>query len=359
MDAQESLQVSFCDLCNTSVPHQDFAQDLAIRHAGKTIGSCCLVAIRGAAKAAASSPVRPSSDSRALPIGIALLAAVASSALFLDYRVGQVEATTGLAIERMREALKSQADVVQDTSVKLDALAARADIDRIEGSVNALQASGDAAAVRMRELAAALDASYASVRALQSGVQRLEAAKGEHMPTLDALRREIQQQSAAIADLAAKPRPAAAEVASAPESAAPAMPMVTGSPGLPAALVHQIGRLSDRDEGVRFEAVDELLRSKDARVLPSLLPLAKDPDTFVRRLVVEGLKDLPSQDCVDTLLVALADPEQIVRSSAWLSLKAMTKQDIPFDSSASREVRQKAQAKWSEWWEKNRAAFGG
>jgi hypothetical protein len=37
----------------------------------------------------------------------------------------------------------------------------------------------------------------------------------------------------------------------------------------------------------------------------------------------------------------------------------MTKQDLPFDASASREARQKAQAKWQEWWEKSRSAFGG
>lgn len=369
MDAHNSLQVSFCDLCNTSVPLQDLEQGLALRHAGKTIGNCCLGAIRGsgastaapqAAEALAAAPsARASSDSRALPIGIALLAAVASTALFLDYRIGQVEDSTGTALERLRESLKSQADVVQDTSVKLDTLAARADIDRIEGNVSGMIAMGEAAAVRLRELSVAIQSTSASLIGLQASVQRLEAGKSDDVPALEALRRELQQQSAAIADLAARPRPAAPETASEPAPMPQSMPAEPAPSGLPAALVHQIGRLADRDEGVRFEAVDELLRSKDARVLPNLLPLAKDPDTFVRRLVVEGIKDMPSKESVDALLVALADPEQIVRSSAWLSLKAMTKQDFPFDSNASREARQKAQARWQEWWEKSRDSFGG
>lgn len=367
MDARESLQVSFCDLCNTSVPLHDMEHGLAVRHAGKTIGSCCLAAIRGASAAdsatkasvvPAAPAVRASSDSRALAIGIALLAAVASTALFLDYRIGQVEDATGTALERLRESLKSQADVVQDTSVKLDTLAARADIDRLEGSLSGMSAMDEAAAVRLRELSVAIQSTNASLNGLQASVQRIEASKGEVLPALEALRRELQQQSAAIADLAATPRPAA-DVARGGVVEPSPMPAEPAPSGLPAALVHQIGRLADRDEGVRFEAVDELLRSKDARVLPSLLPLAKDPDTFVRRLVVEGLKDMPSKESVDALLVALADPEQIVRSSAWLSLKAMTKQDFPFDSNASREARQKSQARWQEWWEKSRDSFGG
>ena len=364
MDSRETLQVLFCDLCNTSVPLSDVQSGAAVQHSGKTIGSCCLTVLRGAAAPAAGAAAvaaapRSAAEGRVLSLGVVLLGAIAVAVLFLDFRLGEAEDRTAKELNRLQETLKAQADVVQDTSVKLDSFASRSDLDRIEGALTAMQAMGEQDAARARELGAGLEASGASLRALQMAMQRLEAAKVDYGPAFDDLRRQLQEMSAALSELAAKPRasvdPASGGAEPMPSPKAPEM----DATNLPAALLHQVRRLADMDEGTRFEAVDELVRSKDARVLPNLLPMAKDPDAFVRRLVVEGLKDFSSKETVDVLLVALADPEQIVRSSAWLSLKALTKQDLPFDAAASRDARQKAQAKWQEWWEKSRATFGG
>ena len=51
MQPQDPLDVSFCDFCNTSVPVQDLEQGAALRHNGKTIGACCLPALRSATAA--------------------------------------------------------------------------------------------------------------------------------------------------------------------------------------------------------------------------------------------------------------------------------------------------------------------
>jgi hypothetical protein len=365
MDSRETLQVLFCDLCNTSVPLSDVQSGAAVQHAGKTIGSCCLPVLRGSASPATAAggevaaASRSSSEGRVLSLGVVLLGAIAVAVLFLDFRLGEAEERTAKELNRLQETLKAQADVVQDTSVKLDSFASRSDLDRIEGALTAMQAMGEQDAARARELGTGLEAASASLRALQMAMQRMEAAKVDYGPALDDVRRQLQEMSAALSELAAKPRasvdPGSAVADPMPAPKAPEM----DATNLPAAILHQVRRLADMDEGTRFEAVDELVRSKDARVLPNLLPMAKDPDAFVRRLVVEGLKDFPSKETVDVLVVALADPEQIVRSSAWLSLKALTKQDLPFDAAASRDARQKAQAKWQEWWEKSRATFGG
>ena len=365
MDTRETLQVLFCDLCNTSVPLSDVQSGAAVQHAGKTIGSCCLSLLRApavnggdAATAPAASP-RPGSEGRVLSLGVVLLGAIAVSVLFLDFRLGEAEDRSALRLTRLGETLKAQADVVQDTSVKLDTFAARADLDRIEGALTAMQGASEQEAARSRELGVGLEAANASLRTLQTAVQRMEAAKTDYGPSFDDLRRQLQELSAAMSDLLAKPRSSFESATGGGEGMDAPKASVAEATGLPAALAHQVRRLADADEGTRFEAVDELLRSKDARVLPNLLPMAKDPDAFVRRLVVEGLRDFASKESVDALLVALADPEQIVRSSAWLSLKALTKQDLPFDAAQGREARQKAQAKWQEWWDKNRATFGG
>ena len=128
-------------------------------------------------------------------------------------------------------------------------------------------------------------------------------------------------------------------------------------PGVPAELAHQIKRLQDPDPATRFEAVYELLQTKNVSLLPQLLPMAQDGDTFVRRLTVDGLRDFKQAAVVDALLTALGDPEEIVRDAAWRSLKDLTGQKFPFEATAGKEVRQRAQARWQEWWEKNRATF--
>ena len=93
-------------------------------------------------------------------------------------------------------------------------------------------------------------------------------------------------------------------------------------------------------------------------VVEHLLPMAKDNDVLVRRLVVDGLKDFKQATVVDVLLVALADPADIVADTAWRSLKDMTGQKMPFDAKGSREERSRAQKVWRDWWDKNRNAFG-
>ena len=367
METRNPLEVLFCDLCNASVPLSDVQSGTARQTAGKTVGACCLAALGARSPAQAVAPStstadpaqRPHGDSKAMSVGVVLLGAIAASTLFLDFRIGEAVEDSSLRMTRLAESVKSQSDVIQDTSLKLDSLASRADLDRIEGRFAAFFQGAEESSQKLAAIAMGLADARTAVDALRKSVERAGESRPDYGPALDDLRQQLQQQAAAIADLAAKPRAAAVD------DAASSMPKESvpqpnpAADGLPPALAHQIGRLADADEGARFEAVDELLRSKDARVLPSLLPMAKDSDTFVRRLVVEGLRDFSSRETVDALVVALADPEQIVRSSAWISLKAMTNQDLPFDASASREARQKAQAKWQEWWEKSRSAFGG
>src|SRR5690606_24644411 len=125
---------------------------------------------------------------------------------------------------------------------------------------------------------------------------------------------------------------------------------------LPAELKHHVMALADEDPGTRFTAVDKLLRSRDPRVLGALLPMAKDSNLFVRRLTVAGLRDFRSPESIEALLVALADPEALVRLAANAALRELTGQRIEFDD-ATASSRAAGQRRWQEWWDKNRATF--
>jgi hypothetical protein len=161
--------------------------------------------------------------------------------------------------------------------------------------------------------------------------------------------------------LAIAPAPAAAAPAAAPtpEPAAPAANPSAPPPGLPAAFTEPMRKLAVADPAVRFEGVDELQRTKDAAAVPLLLPLLRDPDPFVRRLVAEGFAAHKRADVVEALLGALGDADEYVRDTAWRSLKDVTGQKLPFESAGTKDARARAAARWQEWWDKSKAGFGG
>ena len=127
---------------------------------------------------------------------------------------------------------------------------------------------------------------------------------------------------------------------------------------IPEELVEQVRKLTAADPAVRFEAVDVLIESRNLKVLPHLLPLAKDPDAFVRRLTVEGLREFRKPEAVDALIQALRDDDENVCDTAWRSLRDVTGQKFRFEASANKEARGRAAQVWQDWWEKARPTFG-
>lgn len=344
---QQPFEVLFCELCGTSVPLQDLEKGVAIRHGGKVIGNCCLPQLRP------TTAQRPGSaaDARLLPVGLLVLCAIAAATMFLDHRVADEVLSLRTATTGVRGRVDDQASQLKTLTESIEAAASR---DQIAVVVERVEAQERA----VREFQTGVQAGQAKnqsvLEELRTRLDALERSQPDYRPLFESLQTQLRQQSAVLAELKAMPR-APAEL---PKPLAQPVPEATPPPGLPPAIAHQVQRLMDPDTAVRFEAVDELLRTKDPRVREHLLPLAKDSDLFVRRLVVEGLQQFKHGTCVEVLLNALADPEEIVRGTAWDSLQKLTGQKIPFEATASRENRQRAQAKWQDWWARNKATFG-
>ena len=177
----------------------------------------------------------------------------------------------------------------------------------------------------------------------------------DYRPLFEDLRQRHTRAMAAIegmrSDVAAVPAPV--DVAG-----SAAEPVAVDGPDVPDELQEHVRKLAAGDPAVRFEAVDVLIDSKNLNVLPYLLPLAKDPDAFVRRLTVEGLREFRKAEAVDALIGALADDDENVCDTAWRSLCDMTGQKFKFDAAASKEARGRAARSWQDWWEKARDTFG-
>lgn len=355
---EDLLEVTFCDLCGASVPVADLSSGAAVKHLGKTVGACCMPALSGAASHAAA-PVAGARTAGAqthlLPVAVVLLAAVASATIFLDQKISGADKEWRASHEQIKFDLHSDSDVLQSLGLAMPQVARKADLEDIKTKFAQLEGSLQQANEQLRPQLDQVTKELASLRREIGGVM---TATIDLRPLFDELRQK-QQRAAEMLVALQKDLARGAGTANA-EPAAPAPPPAAtpGAPALPEALAEQVKKLKSPDPAVRFEAVDELLRSKNALILPHLLPIARDTDSFVRRLTVEGLRDFKKPEVVEALLGALTDNDDLVSETAWRSLKEVTGQKIPFEASGTKDARARAVQRWQEWWEKNKATFG-
>lgn len=350
---EQTVEVFFCDLCGTSVPLADLERGVALRRQDKTIGACCRSMLDPAPMASPAAVVAPGGgENRLLPVAIVLLAALAAVAIFLDQRIGSFEQAWRVAQEESRTRQQSDSEVLMGVDVELDKLAPRTELEAAVAALADLRSAFDTTQAALQQRVESLQAEVASMR---------EAARDpanravDYRPLFDDLRQRHQRVLELLESLRAAP---GAPSLTPPAPGVPAPAVAEDATGLPANLAAAAAKLGSNDPAVRFEAVDALVQSKNPEVLAHILPLARDPDEFVRRLTVEGLRDFKQAPAVEALLAALLDSKENVADTAWRSLKELTGQSIPFDSAASNDVRTRAAQRWSEWWDKNKATFG-
>lgn len=351
---QGEVEVLFCDLCGTSVPQGDVGAGRAAQRHGKTVGACCLAALRGdapavALPAASPRPVAPA-ESRVTLLAVLVAVAALATALFVDQRLTEVAQGLADRLDQQADAQKSDSQVVARMALDLDSVPRRVDTDALAAAAGKAEEARADLGKRLDELAAAVAA-----------VARQQEAAVDYRPLFEDLRqrqvRILDQISVARATAPSEPVADVKPPAPVPE-AAPAVPAPAAPPAVPTAFADQAKKLASADPAVRFEGVDDLIRSKSAEAVPLLLPMARDADPFVRRLVVEGFAAWKRPDVVDALLGGLGDGDEYVRDTAWRSLREVTGQKIPFEAAGGKDARARAVARWQEWWDKNKATFG-
>jgi len=112
-------------------------------------------------------------------------------------------------------------------------------------------------------------------------------------------------------------------------------------------------RLSSPSAATRWNAVTALGDAKDDAVVPYLVGMLKDPDTFVRIATARILEDLGSFEAVGDLIEALTDAEVVVREVVVTALRKITGENHRFDPAATEAERARRVKAWREWWKKN------
>lgn len=166
---------------------------------------------------------------------------------------------------------------------------------------------------------------------------RIEALHGD----LKALKGDVSSLNAAVASFEAKVKEAA-KTAPEPEPKPGTRPEITE-------VDRWISQLGDKEPSKRFEAVAELSRFKNPKVVEALIGRLKDPDFFIRRWVAEDLGEREAEAAVPPLVDLLEDDEESVRQAAVQALRKITKQKFGFKSGASSRERGRALAKWRNY----------
>jgi HEAT repeats len=370
------MKIHFCDLCNESVPQSDLDEGRARMVKGRVVCASCERAMSLAAASAGAPPAEAPADPSTAPAPVAALPPVPASAPAggRSTAVWMAAASLGLSavlvyvfqqrVDELHSADTGLARGIEQSSSqlrKLDAELGRlpAQTAEIEQRLTQKLELALASSEKQRgELAAATQRADESLAELQRAItdlrRELESGARTREERLDELSHRLAAGEDAQRELNGRLgeyQKSAESARAAAEAAAKALPEKPAAPAGPA-WNSLLPNLADANPSTRWEAVDELGRSKDAAVIPHLLPLLKDSDLFVRMCVARVLADLGTLQGVPALIDALEDAEPTVRESAWNALRTLTGKDFKFDPQGNEGDRQKKVKTWREWWKK-------
>jgi hypothetical protein len=340
------MDIRFCEACQESIPDADFESGRALAADGRSICGTCI---------ARRALVRPASS--IAPIALALLAlggvvwlalrpapktgVVPEVAQAIRDQAAQTLADAGKASEaRLTQATKPQGEALfaitgalEKLGVDAKALAERTAQERVE-----VQGRGDALEGRLVSLERQLADVHTWLRELKARAEAAPPAKPEP--------EEARPVAPAPSVPPAEPTPA--EPAT-PAPAAPAPPTTDA-----ATLQHWIDLLKDPNAGIAFSATLELSRLKDLRAVAALVNALKTyRDFYVRLGAADALRELKACDAVPSLIDALDDKDDLVRTAANQALIHITGHQEPFAANLPGNELKRAQKGWTTWWKEN------
>lgn len=353
------MNLSFCDLCNESIPQADLELGRAVRRNERLICAACEAAMSAgvtrpesapagpvpahlAAPAAAPAPSSSSVAAVALAFSsVALVAGVGASA-YLFWRLEEQATLRERQIAELERAAPEPARTVS-AALKEEAAARESEAAELRSTHQALTA-------RVQEL----EQAAAEGAALERRIDKLD----ERLATLDDLASRVQHQTGAMDQLTLTVAELVAARARAPEHVSEASRVAQSA--APAPLAPAPGNapwqkwvpdLLSPDSGTRWQAVQSLGDTHDVAVVPHVVPMLEDADIFVRMAACRYLGDLQGMEAVLPLIDTLEDEEASVREAALVALHSLTKQSIPFDPLARDGDRSKRVKAWRDWWE--------
>ena len=286
---EENLEIYFCEICSESITADDVSNGTAVEVEGKVIGPCCLPAVQRPSAARASS-----SPAGFTALGAVVLAAIAGATVHLEWRLSEEVALLKSKVEEVEANVSSSGtQTLADLEKSLDGTIRTGELKPITDELSQLAKKVSSIAIDQSQLTAAMNTTSSRLGGLDESQRMIVSGQTSLKSEIKEVALEIMRLERDIASAAAAPRGSVADASVVEPKRDPVAEKkaVAGS-GLPAALGREVTRLKDGDAGNRFEAVDQLVQSKNKLALPHLIPMLKDPDAFVRRLS-EATQSLP------------------------------------------------------------------
>jgi hypothetical protein len=380
------MKIFFCDVCNESIPVKLVQEGQVSTVKGKVICPKCLpvVAPPPIASEGASVPTEvpgtgrmaaaPRSSSRAgmaLGIGACILGAAGVLGVTSLHREQEAlrariaESTSGipaliqtLAEMEVRAGQHREAEGRRFTAFELELERTRRSLDAIEVLRRDLDAETKRWEGRKLELEAAqVQALAQALDPLRSQAVRIEASVSKLAAESSTQRNELARLAGRVDVLGGRAAEGAPEAAPAPGG--PGAGEAVALKDLPAPIAKQVQLLNDGDASKVWAALTELGNTPDPRVIPYVVPTLSHGDPFVRHQAMTLLGDLNAKEAIEPLIQGLGDEEPWVREGAHTALRKITRQNLRFDTHASREQRAEAKSAWEKWWQANREKLLG
>ncbi len=388
------MRVTFCDLCNESVPQSDLEQGAAVLRKGRVVCATCEAVMTSGAAAPGEpdgfhSPPTSAGPAAAQPAHLEPLPRVGEDTTLMDAQldaplVPQVQAssvgatiavalasvslilTVGAAawlydlferrgrdfVAELQDQDLSWREATNSMEVRLThtirdassgASSTRDELEELGARFDALGIDQDSNWSDLRDDFAQLQGKIGELDNLIVAASRNDAKIDKLAETTASLHDTVLRFGGRLAALEG------GRGATARESA-PAEPL-EDEPGEPA-WVALLGDLADQDPGTRWQAVQSLGKTGDPAVAEHLASMLKDPDIFVRMATARILGDLGATIGIPALIDALEDPEASVREAAVVSLRSISGRTFRFDPGAKDIERAKRVKAWRDWWKK-------
>ncbi|MBK9384142.1 MAG: HEAT repeat domain-containing protein [Planctomycetes bacterium] len=377
------MKIFFCDVCNESIPVKLVQEGQISTVKGKMICPKCLPVAKPAWEGPASegadpvapaplvvgsAPPRPSSSRGGFLLGMlgcALGAAALAGFVFLRQEAEEDrrelhESTKGLSalIQALADSEQRAGDRRAEEERRFGGL--ETELEKSRRALDAIQELRrelDAETKRWEGRKLELEAGFAKalgqgLEPLRSQAVRVEASVAKASSEAQGLRNELARLAGRVDMLSGRAGESGPVAAPAPEGSGAAEAVALKD--LPPAVSKQVELLKEADATKVWAALSELGNMPDPRVIPYVIPTLSHGDPFVRHQAMTLLGDLNAKEAVEKLIQALGDEESWVREGAYTALRKITRQNLRFDTHASREQRAEAKAAWEKWWSANR-----
>ena len=357
------MKLFFCDICNESIPLQDIKENRSTTIKGKIFCRKCnpLNELTGGEPSGSSSTAAgPASGMLAL-VALLLVLTVAGLAYVIyemKFAAEKPEAGRATAVADLESRvgdLRAALTVLQKAFEDLEDL--REVPERLE-SMQEESAGQSATLARMSKDVAELQDGLVAVGKLRERVEGLSLRQDESgqkisrlFASVEGIRTDLTEVSDRPPVIVSSPGPATEDGGGGGGASAPTDVAPDGE------LLAIIEKLGASDPMARWEAVDQIRRRRDQALVPHVLPLLDDGDTFVRAQAIYTLGELKAMKAVPKLVKLLRDEEIMIREEALTSLIVITGQNLKFDVTGSRSVREAGIRKWEQWMAKNKDMF--